>query len=136
MPSTEPKRIIVAILGTLLVLVLCLLPRAWLGRENNAHLIPHFDKLVHFGMFFVFAFLWARVVEPGETFRARLLMIGAAVISLAISTEWAQGFSFINRDPDVLDALADTAGGFTGLLLESSLRIFRHQRSSLQATQR
>ena len=128
-------KLTLAILATLLVLFLCLLPRAWMGPEH-IHLIPHSDKIVHFGMFFLFALLWARVAEAGEAFRARVVMIAISVVCLAISTEWAQGFSFVDRDPDVLDALADTAGGFAGLFAESSLRSIRQQRRSLQMAER
>ena len=130
------RRMISAVMSTLLVLFLCLLPRAWMGPEDNIHLIPHADKLVHFGMFFLFAFLWARAAEPGNAFKARLFLIAAAVVLLAIATEWAQGLPIVDRDPDRFDALADTIGGFVGLVLESAARAIQQQRQAFQVAER
>ena len=130
-PMLSRHKLTMAILATLLVLFLCLLPRAWMGPER-VRLIPHTDKIIHFGMFFLFAFFWARVADAGEAFRARLVMVAVSVVCLAITTEWAQGFPFVDRDPDVLDATADIVGGFAGLFAEFSLRTIRQQRRSLK----
>jgi hypothetical protein len=107
---------------TALLLVLCLMPKSWFPRkQESSRKIPHLDKVVHFGLFGMFAALWA---YPGPrrfasasasrpaTRRTRVI---AAALALAVGTELAQGLPAIDRDPDPLDALADVAGAFAGV---------------------
>ncbi|MEO9965992.1 MAG: VanZ family protein [Reichenbachiella sp.] len=74
--------------------------------------IPHFDKIVHFGLFSIYAVL----VSYGQTLR-RGLLIGALLgILLAALTECLQ-FYVPGREPDKFDFIADCCGTATGLLL-------------------
>jgi hypothetical protein len=102
------RRILPALAWTILVLVLCWIPGRWLGHE-----VPggQSDKLAHAGMFAVFSWLWAWGVAPSMR-TARIL--GAGVL-LALVTEVGQAVPLIGRDPDPLDALADSIGLGVGL---------------------
>lgn len=74
--------------------------------------IPHLDKLIHASLFAGFAFLWFRGGRPSPR-RAALVL--SASLSLAVVTEIGQAVPPVNRDPDVGDALADSAGAALGL---------------------
>jgi VanZ family protein len=85
------------------------------ARESGPGVIPHVDKLIHFGMFAGFSLLWMNARPPwprGRTWWAAVL--GAALV-LAVVTEVAQGLPAVNRDPDPLDGLADAFGAFVAV---------------------
>ena len=108
---------------TLLILVLCWLPRFLMPvRETGPRpfFVPNFDKLVHLGIFAVFAFLWMRVGPPiGKAGRVFL-----AGLALAVISELGQEVPIVGRDANVFDALADAAGVGLGLLAYSWLARF------------
>lgn len=86
--------------------------------------IPHLDKVVHFIMFFVLAFLMFKAFKAAlQTVKLNSKLIGLiAIISLAYgaSMEFLQGSFFNERDSDIMDWLADSAGTFAGLWLAST----------------
>jgi VanZ like family len=99
---------------TLVILVLCWIPRMYLtGEEKLAKpfFVPNFDKLVHMGIFAVFAVLWMRV---GSSSR-RAWWVVAAGVALAVITEIGQVLPIVNRDCNVADGLADSVGVMVGL---------------------
>ena len=111
------RRTLAAWVVTVVVLGLCLMPKAWFPRrEESPRRVPHLDKVIHFSMFATFGAAWlAEGKDPGKRgSRARWVML--AVVALAIGTELAQGHPAIDRDPDPFDALADCFGGLVGIL--------------------
>ena len=57
-----------AVFWTLAIMAVCWLPLAmFTGGDGGEHprLIPHFDKIVHAGIFAVFGILWLHVI-PGK----------------------------------------------------------------------
>jgi hypothetical protein len=110
-------RLALAIVWTLLILVLCWTPADWLPvkeTEGSDWDLPHTDKFVHAGMFFVFAVLWLAVArgKPG-----RFAWVAVAGIALAVVTELGQNLPVLRRDGEVADALADSVGVLLGLWL-------------------
>src|ERR1019366_196465 len=92
-------------------LALCLCPVYWFPRKESGHGVPrNTDKVVHFAMFAVVAALWMRVRPEGAAGRAWPAKILVAGVLLAAGTELAQGISIIERDCDLYDGLADSAG--------------------------
>ncbi len=106
-------RLWIAIVWTSLILIACWLPRSQMpvseGAPSLLKLI-HFDKIVHAGLFAGFAFLWRRATSASAT--SRILAIGLA---LAVVTELGQATSWVGRDADVWDGLADAVGVLIGL---------------------
>jgi hypothetical protein len=103
-----------AVAWTILLLAMCLAPARVIPDEKTFSLrkyIPWYDLIVHFTLFAGFALNWIRAL--GATLRWAL--VPAAGLLLALGTEWAQGFPFIQRDPNLLDGLADGAGLIGGL---------------------
>jgi VanZ family protein len=104
-----------AIAWTALLLALCLAPNRFMPNE---HAVPiqvyfsHTDLAVHFGLFAGFAMSWLRVGRSP----LRWVVVPAIGLLLAVGTEYAQGIPFIDRDPNLLDGLADGLGVVVGLV--------------------
>lgn len=70
--------------------------------------IPHFDKIVHFGLFFVFSLLLFR---PFKKLEMRFLLLAPAVsVLLGAILETTQHFISSSRSSNLLDFFANTAG--------------------------
>jgi VanZ family protein len=91
-------------LGIALTLVLSLLPPV-LDESRN-----HTDKIVHLAGYAVLMFWWAQLV-----IRQRW-KLAVAVILLGVAIEGLQGLT-PNRQPDLLDALANSCGVLLGWLV-------------------
>ena len=102
-------RRVAAVLWTLIIVVLCTLP-----GENfpDVHLISA-DKLAHFGIFAIFAWLW--LIASRSDQRPRIWRVLIAGLAFAGLTEVYQGLLPFGRDPEVLDALANSAGLLFGV---------------------
>jgi VanZ family protein len=111
---------ILAWLWSIFVLAACWTPARWFPKTMKPSGPPPWwsipiplDKIVHFGLFAVFAFLWA--YRPGKPLRTNVpLLAGFAFIAL---TELGQTIPYIGRSADLDDALADLLGLFAGLLV-------------------
>jgi len=94
------------------ILALCWFPRSLMPVKEAGPGpigIPHLDKVVHFGLFAVFALLWARAT--GHQLR-RVFLAGCG---LAILTELGQMVPVVGRDAGLDDGLADVVGVAAGL---------------------
>ena len=83
--------------------------------------IPNFDKLVHFGFFFVLsALLFMESTKQQNTSVTRFKVSGTIFLIAAIyggSIELLQKFVFTYRSAEWLDFLADAAGSMCSILL-------------------
>ena len=109
-------------LGVATALVLSLTP----PMLNEA---GHTDKIVHLSGYAVLMFWWAQVVTRQ---RWRLAV---AVVLFGIAIELLQGLT-PNRQPDVLDALANTGGVLLGWLAARFLPNLPHSLAALFASRR
>ena len=87
--------------------------------------IPNFDKLVHFTFYFVMVILgiWA-VREYLKTPRKLAVVIVWVVVFAVlygIIIEVLQHTLSVDREGDILDALANTVGALTGMLVARTL---------------
>lgn len=76
--------------------------------------LAHFDKVIHLGIFGVFALLWLRALPH---LSQRFLRIGVAGAALAAITEIVQNLPIVHRDGELSDWVAD----MIGLLLAMTL---------------
>jgi len=107
---------LLALAATALILVLCLAPQRWVPPgEELTPAIAHQDKIVHFTMFAAFGFLWAKAGPPGRLRARKAAVVLVAALALAVGTELAQELEVVNRDGDLMDALADAAGAVAGV---------------------
>ena len=80
--------------------------------------LPHLDKVVHVLLYAGQGWLVARALRSR---RPRTLAIALGIIAaFAAFDEWHQ--SFLTRQPDVLDWIADTVGASIGVALASRVR--------------
>ena len=108
-------RALLASCWTLVILALCWIPRTLLPVNERAarpFTIPNLDKLIHMGIFAVFAVLWMRVGDSPR--RGRWVLV--AGLALAILSELGQEIPVVNRDASVADGLADGLGVVAGLV--------------------
>lgn len=92
-----------AILWSIIVVVLLTVPTGSMQSSNWLE----WDKVVHFGLFFVMTWLW--LVAAGHRGRGAGLLIVAAAIAFAFASEWYQHLLPV-RSMDINDAIADSAG--------------------------
>ncbi len=102
-------------LWTIIILVLSFIK---LPEATGPELIPYSDKLVHFFLYLVLAFL---LVREG----AGKLVIVTILILLGGGVEILQGMLTSYRSADVLDFLADLAGGLIGLYHKNIIQLFK-----------
>lgn len=82
------------------------------------------DKLYHFCAYLMMSVLWARAIYNGTTGRPgmRVLVI-AAVLTIAFGGLVEVYQSFLPyRSGDIFDAVANGAGGFTGVIVYARLK--------------
>lgn len=106
-----------SILWAAFILVICLMSHRHVPRVT----IPHFDKLVHFGLYFILAVLtwcgWTRqnffaALRANPAIKIILLL---ALYGMAI--EILQGTLTPDRSFDLGDELANSCGAMTGTLV-------------------
>lgn len=110
-------RLISAVLWTLLILILCWTPEPYLPVNedpNSWKILLHLDKVVHLGIFAVFAVLWLRALPRS---RKTFCFIALAGLVLAGVTEAVQNLPIIQREGEFQDAVADFAGILLGFPL-------------------
>jgi len=107
-----------AIAWFIISLILLTLP----GNElphNTLFDIPNFDKLVHFGMFFMltvlFCFPFSKMDTKPSWIMAIFYKVVFFVILYGIIIEFVQKYFTIERSFDVVDILFDALGSFAGL---------------------
>jgi hypothetical protein len=106
-----------AIAWTVLILVLCWTPPRHLPMSEGGPSLFHLmglDKIIHGGIFAVFALLWRKATCPAST-----PIIALSGLALAVITELGQATSLVGRDADLWDGIADTAGVGVGLVVAS-----------------
>ena len=79
--------------------------------------IPHFDKIVHFGMYF--SLMLVILIENRNTLKnfRQILLIGLASLSYGIIIEIMQSTLTVTRTGDFFDALADLTGIIAAILI-------------------
>jgi hypothetical protein len=113
-PDLKIHRAVMAVGWTIVIMMLCWLPghlvqrvEAGSGWVKTANL----DKLIHSGIFVVFALLWARVWSS----RRRFTWIALGGVIFAAVTELGQLIPAVGRDATVPDVIADAAGVLIGI---------------------
>ena len=79
--------------------------------------IPHLDKVVHFGMYFVLSILLIFPLEEYSCLKLSRIYLIAILVALIYGggIEILQA-NFFNRSGDVWDLVADVSGGIAGCL--------------------
>jgi hypothetical protein len=115
-PHPQILGLTMAIGWTLVIMILCWIPNIVIHRfEGNGTFfqVPNVDKLVHSGIFIVFAVLWLRALSGSR----RMYVVGISGILLAILTEAVQEVPMIGRDATLGDVVADSVGVLMGIAI-------------------
>jgi len=115
-----------ALFWSAIIVFLLSIPGSDLPEESSFLTIPYFDKWVHFGIFALFVVLWCWAVslkKSAGNLVQKFIWITLAGILLGYLMELVQKYLVPNRDYDLWDVVADSAGAIAGLLF--SLRVFR-----------
>jgi len=86
--------------------------------EKPSFIIPHFDKIAHFGMYFIFTLVMVLDISKYQNFSRKKVFLYSSVISFTIGglIELGQSCLTADRSGNILDLLADTLGIFAALL--------------------
>lgn len=114
----------VAILWTLLIFVLCLIP----GNELPDVDVPLVDKWAHVILFGIFSFLWMCTIPSRKPYV--LFAVLVITIFLGWLVEYIQGHYAIGRSQDNMDTLADSIGGIVGVGLFIILSIIAERKKA------
>jgi len=107
-----------SIIWAIVIFVLCSVPGDSLP-QTSMFAIPYFDKMVHFGLFFIMGiFLIAELRYQTRLSRMSIALITFVFIALYGGTiEILQERYFVNRSGDFWDLCADVAGGICSVLM-------------------
>jgi VanZ family protein len=86
------------------------------GSESWLHSIPHYDKIAHFGIFFIWAALCFLSFYSQEKVKQVLRASLVAILFFAALTELLQLF-VEGRHADIADFVVDLAGGGSAVFL-------------------
>jgi len=106
------------LLWTIIILILCLMPKSVEPQPSWLTQIPHFDKIVHFGLYTILGFLFYLSKHQYSKVTYLLLVLFYAIIIGGL-IEIIQ--PFVGRSKEFNDLLADIIGSLCGI----SLMFFR-----------
>jgi VanZ family protein len=90
--------------------------------------IPHFDKYVHFTMYFIFTFLllwdFSRYNYKSASWKRIVFFSILMAVILGGSMELLQGIHRLHRSTDIKDFIANSAGALTAVFLFKFLENF------------
>lgn len=109
---------------SLVIAYLCFAPADDFKKVNIT--IPHFDKVVHFGMFLILALLIAAKDNPNQIKYPKYLLLFFAVLYGGL-IELAQYYITNTRSADWLDWGADIVGIIAGVGLFELLPTWMHR---------
>jgi VanZ family protein len=111
-----------AILWVIVIMFACLTPGDQFPQVSFLSRIPHFDKIVHFTMYFIFALL----LMSGFSRQYGKTSVKAYIFSFILAFLPGVLIEFIQekvgRSYDIYDMIANTAGIIVSLLLFNSIR--------------
>ena len=105
------------LLWTILILILCLMPKSVEPQPSWLTKIPHFDKLIHFGLYTVLGFLYY-ISNPRQSLLFFVLVCLYAFI-LGGSIELIQ--PCVGRSCELLDLVTDMLGIIIGSAFDYSI---------------
>jgi VanZ family protein len=114
----KAKILAAGLIWSVFILILCAIPGDSLPSKAFLN-IPHFDKIVHAGLYLPYAFLIAMLFSLSKNVKLR--KAGPLITLLIVFVyggliELMQEYLFIHRSGSFTDLLADLTGGIGGLL--------------------
>jgi hypothetical protein len=109
------ERIWPSIGWTLVIFILLAMPTSGVDGSGLFN-IPHFDKVIHFGLFLVLSFFWGVFFSHKKSGNQHTILLLIVVLGsgFGLGMEFYQKF-FTLRSFSYLDAVADAAGAVVGV---------------------
>lgn len=109
----------------ILILILCSIH---IPQQDNIPVIPHFDKIVHFTMYFVlsFSFIIETIKSKPQSGMSIIWVYFAALFLSAVlggMVEFIQGYLTDYRSADLMDWIFDLGGSFSACVLIGLARL-------------
>lgn len=107
----------------LMIFLLCAMPSEDIPDPHLS--IPHLDKVVHFGMYFILSILLAYPLEKYTKLKLSTIYTIAIFVSFVYGggIEILQDYYF-DRSGDIWDLVADILGGITGCICYPLIKRF------------
>lgn len=107
------------------ILILCSIH---LPQQNNIPVIPNFDKIVHFTMYFILSISFVvetTMIKSGTKKNILWAYVAALLLSALLGglIEYIQGYLTDYRSADIMDWLFDLGGSLTACLLIGLTRL-------------
>ena len=120
-----------AVMLSLLIPAMSLLPARFFSRFSNSSSIPHLDKWIHALIYAALSLALYHALSPEARKRPGPPLAAATAASLyGALMELAQGFFTRSRGQDPMDALANTVGAFGVIfviMLSAHIRRSNHE---------
>jgi VanZ family protein len=103
---------------TIFIFILMAIPGKMLPNETKIF-IPNLDKLVHATLFGGFVYIWSSyyAAKQDKNLKKRFIIFLIIASLYGVATELMQKYCIPNRDYDIYDIAADTAGAIIGYLI-------------------
>jgi VanZ family protein len=111
------KKYYLTIMWAAVIMVLCLMPQSDLPKSRFFDMIPFFDKIVHFGLFFILSILLSNEHRLYQRKISAFFLLFSLCFIYGFSIEVMQKLFTTDRHFEWMDGFADGIGSFTGLLL-------------------
>ena len=108
-----PNLVLLALTWTLVILIASLVS---LGNMPSVE-VPGKDKTIHFIFYFVLTLLWNFALQKKYKIWSLKYIIVIAVIIFGIIIEVLQGVLTKNREADIYDVMANSAGALIALIV-------------------
>ncbi len=105
---------VLTLVWAFLITLLCIIPQEDLPKAGG---IPHFDKFVHFVLYFVLTFLSLFIFWGSKQSRRVISVLIPGIFVFSLLIEIMQGILPFGRTFSFVDLLANLSGIVAGLLL-------------------
>ncbi len=111
------------IIWAIIIFILCALPSNRFPSSSFIN-IPHFDKVVHFGIFFIWGiFIFSELNYRFSWSRRKIAVITSTLVAVYGGViELLQHYCLVSRSGDYFDFLADILGGIVAVGLFAWLK--------------
>jgi len=109
------KKYWLSIIWSIIIIIFCSLPSSNLPRNRMIN-IPHLDKILHFGIYFILSLLilYETKIKTGKN-KKIFILTGLFSFVLGLLIEIEQQYLISSRTGDLYDLLADILGSITGI---------------------
>lgn len=104
------------IIWTIIIVYVCSLPSSDIPK-TKLFIIPHFDKIFHFGVYFVLAIFMLLEIRNNKPNARKYWIVGIFTFILGFLIELEQHYIISGRSGNYADLIADTLGLILGMIL-------------------